>query len=72
MTLGILRQSLSQASIGSIIRARLACPGRGFVLWNAGQTLAMYRRQVSTARPGDSSTITTPTASRQTRRVTVG
>jgi hypothetical protein len=61
-----------RSSIRSIIRARLVCPGRRFVLFvvlagaleRAGLTLAMYRRQLTTVPARDSSTITTPAASR--------
>ena len=61
-----------RSSIRSIIRARQVCPDRCFVpvavlvpaLERADRTLATYRRQLTTAHTRDSSTITTPTASR--------
>ena len=62
-----------RSSIRSIIRARLVCPVRRFVPFaaalvpapeRAGRTLATCRRQLTTAHTRDSSTITTPAASR--------
>ena len=61
-----------RSSIRSIIRARLVCPARRLVpvavmvpaLERVGRTLATCRRRLTTAHTRDSSTITTPAASR--------
>jgi len=61
-----------RCAIRSIIRARLVCPDRCFVpfavvvpaLERAGRIPATYRRQLTTAHTRDSTTSTTPAASR--------